>query len=214
MRSQRRFSVWKENENVKSWKGGCGLSIWMRYRDDIRVILHGRIGRRMIKSMIKKVDKMYGEQIEVLMEAVSYDRMNFLDVRVRVKNGEFEWLDNNKNYDLGTKDRQQMTLTRFPNPRGGAPKKVLINTMSGVMRNTVEKCSTEALADACIWQNVMEFARLGYNGKDIVTSLYKANHAMADRVRNEVRRWLERWTRHAGMEVSAEGVSDDLMMMM
>ena len=122
------------------------------------------------------------------MEAVSYDRMNFLDVRVRVKNGRFEWFDNNKNYDIGTRDKQQMTLTRFPNPQGGAPKKVLINTMSGVMRSTEEKCSTEALVDACVWQNVMEFAELGYCGKDIVTSLYKANHVMADRMRNEVRR--------------------------
>ena len=188
------FCMWKENENVKLWKGGCGLSLWMRYRDDIRVVLHGRIGREVIKDMVDRIDRMYGEQIEVLMEAVSYDRMNFLDVRVRVKNGRFEWFDNNKNYDLGTKGKQQMTLTRFPNPRGGAPRKVLVNTMSGVMRSTVEKCSTSALVDACVWQNVMEFATLGYNKKDIVTALYKANHEMADRMRDEVRRWLERRT--------------------
>ena len=40
------FCMWKESENVKLWKGSCGLSMWMRYRDDIRVVLYGRIGRR------------------------------------------------------------------------------------------------------------------------------------------------------------------------
>ena len=208
------FCMWKENENVRLWKGGCGLSVWMRYRDDIRVVLHGRIGKEVVSDIVDKVDRMYGEQIEVLMEAMSYERMNFLDVRVRVKNGTFEWFDNNKNYDIGTKDKRKMALTRFPNPQGGAPRKVLINTMSGVMRSTAEKCSTMALVDACVWQNVMEFATLGYNGKDIVKAMYKANHEMADRMRNEVRGWLERRTRSLEVEATADDCRDDLMMMM
>ena len=60
----------------------------------------------------------------------------------------------------------------------------------------------------------MEFAKLGYGGKDIVTSLYKANHEMADRMRNEVRRWLERRTGSTKVEALTEDKGDDLMMMM
>ena len=60
----------------------------------------------------------------------------------------------------------------------------------------------------------MEFATFGYNGKDIVKAMYKANHRMADKMRNGVRGWLERRTRSMEVEATADGRRDDLMMMM
>ena len=187
------FCMWKEKQNVKVWLGSGRVSTWMRYRDDIRVVLYGKWSQQRVKELVVRVDKMYGEDIEVLMEAMSYKVMNFLDVRVILNRDGFKWYDNNKNFDVEGDEERMMKLTRFPEVDGGAPRRVLVNTMSGVFKNTLMKCSTVGLADVCVMQNVEEFKRKRYRLKDVVKALYGANHALGDRLRERVRA-LKGWS--------------------
>ena len=192
------FCMWREHTNVRKWKGSVGVSTWMRYRDDIRVILPSRWLKSEIEIVVKKINDMYGGGIEVLLERVGYKWMNFLDVRLRCENDEFVWMDNNKNYDFDLKMKDRMKLVRFPRSDGGAPWSVMMGTMIGVMKVTLKKCATEELKERCLWQNILEFAEIGYRTKEIVKAVYATKHSWGLKLRERIRKWCGELERERG----------------
>jgi hypothetical protein len=174
--------MWKEHNNVKKWKGKYG-GLWMRYRDDIRVVLSKKWGSRYVKELVAKVNGIYGDKLEVVLEDFGYERMNFLDVRVVVGIDKMVCFDNNKNYDVMEEKENRMKLMRFPEMDGGMPRKYIVGMMIGMLKNTGRKCTTDRLRVACWKQNLIEFRKKGYSERMVMRAMYGAGQKVGDACR-------------------------------
>ena len=105
----------KEVEGKKWWLGQRKVSTWMRFRDDFRAVFAGKVNKVRLEEIREGLEKMCESRLEIELEGFGYEKMEFLDMNVFVRNGVFVISDNNKNVNLWDEKKEKSEWRcRFP----------------------------------------------------------------------------------------------------
>lgn len=104
----------KENENKKIWRHSNTQSKSIRYRDDILYIVTKEMNEIEVKTLHDKFEKIYGDDLEIELETVSFTEAKMLDMKVMKLNNKIETFDNNKNEDFLNSNDITKKKFRFP----------------------------------------------------------------------------------------------------
>jgi hypothetical protein len=155
----------KENESRGWWAAkGVRMKAW-RFRDDIRLMVKGKLGDVIAEDYVKRLNLIYGSSVKVELEACRGGFMMFLDYRVELKNGILLCRDVNRNIDMLNDGDLKKWKIRFPVLGCGWNKKVYLGVMVGVMLNAFRICNCLEMLKLSIEAHVKEFLMMGYNVK-------------------------------------------------
>ena len=166
-------------KNAFRWKA-------VRYKDDIRVVMKGKYNDREGKGIQKFLQEVYGESVVVEYEGFSNRVMKFLDFKMMISDNRFEIMDNNKNVDfiegeIGGMNKNKKI--RYPEPHSSWGKKIVVNTMLGMLIGTVRRCTTRRYLIVSIVQHLYEWGNRGYSDKNIITAAYGVSVKIGNMIR-------------------------------
>ena len=152
----------KENENQKSWRHLNAKSKCIRYRDDIFVLVMKELSDSEVKNTHKKIEKVYGKNLEVELESVSNESAKMLDLEIFLRNDKLETLDNNKNSEYLRTKNKGLKKTRFPSLLAKWEPRMYKNVMIAHLNKIYKNVNTAQNQIASSLRVIEEWQELNY----------------------------------------------------
>lgn len=165
------YSMYMENKKTKLWKSPNENQLWIRFRDDILLIIKKRISENDVQEIFKNMRYFYTKELELELEEWNYNQVNFLDMTVWQKNGVVNTSHYNKNVSLlGVKTKE---IKRLPEIDSVYPKVIKTGVITGLLKTAMRVSSTETLKRVSVMQIVIELKIKNYPWKWIKDCLLK-----------------------------------------
>ena len=165
------------------------MSTWMRFRDDFRVVFAGKVNKVRLEEIREGLEKMCGSGLEIELEGFGYEKMEFLDMNVFVRNGVFVISDNNKNVNLWDEKKEKSEWRcRFPILTNTTPRRQGVATVMGMFSRIIRNCG--GCREICLMsllQCVVEFSERGYGDNLLLRACYGVSYLYGELMRKELR---------------------------
>ena len=129
--------------------------IKLRYRDEILLIFPRILAKENIRKKHEKLNKIYGPELQVELEQISYISINFL---------EYVIMNNLETYHLNKNNttNQNKTIIRYPPRNAEYPRHIFIGTIIGTIKRAINRSFTLQNKIYSCTQTIIEFIRLNY----------------------------------------------------
>jgi hypothetical protein len=189
-------SMYKEHVNYKLWKHNDFPTKWIRFRDDGRGVIGKHLSDTDINDIQTMLGKIYGKNLNVIIEDWSYQEVTFLDARIIINPIKFkiELRHFNKNIDL-RKDDPRTTIPkiiRFPDIQSGWCSYIFIGCMIGAVRRVQRTCNTNESFLLGVLELLWEWLNKDYAVTQIEKSFRRANTTCDDIAINLLREFKSR----------------------
>ena len=176
------YCMWKEKRFQHTWAVN-GQIIWSgRFRDDCLLIMVGTSLQQTNhgKQCAEDMSFMYGGGMIVEVEACSCDTVVFVDIQLISRNGGFDMIEYNKNFDGYALTGKKV---RYPEADTTWDSSIMVLTMQGVIMQVKKKCSRVELWVLAILKHFTEWVEKGYKQKWILRAASRVEATKMDVMR-------------------------------
>jgi hypothetical protein len=167
-------AMYKERKYITTWKHNPIAHVyWKRFRDDIFGIATSNVNSGDILKLKDVLQKVYGKDLEVVLEDYSNSKSNFLDYHLTWNNGKINLWDNNKISDL-TGLFETKRIVRYPHFTAELNKQVFIGLMIGGLKRASNNSNSDAAKCLSTLQKIIEWKDKQYPIQWITKALFIA----------------------------------------
>lgn len=184
------YSMWKENCYSRAWRNLEMKSKWLRFRDDILVILEGEVTPVKTKQLQEILQEVYGKELTVELEDTSNDAIHFLDYNIWKTTGGLRVWNHNKNYGIILPAKKELATIRFPEMSSETERTVMKGIVNGTVKKVLKAANFQGGRILGILEACLEFGQKGYPRRWILDALKGTSEEMKmlRKVTNEMMR--------------------------